>query len=146
MKNINSNSNAKNNSVSASSISSGALNLAGIMNRYADDENKVRYGCRLFMSGKKVISLDMKAIYKCAADGDNATFDDVNNAGWLLYRMAKLIDYPECFIAYAIWFDYDSPDAFKEDFSELFSAVRPVVERVIDENTDWEKLRASFGK
>ena len=144
MKNTNSNSNAKNNSVS--SISSGALNLAGIMNRYADDENKVRYGCRLFMSGKKAISLDIKAVFKCAADGNNATLDDVQNAGWLLYRMANLIVYPECLIAYSIWFDYDSPDAFKEDFSDLFSAVRPVVERVIDENTDWEKLRASFGK
>lgn len=148
MKNTNSNinSNSTNTSASKTSLSHGALRLASVMNNYADDESKIRYGCRLFMSGKKLMSLDMKAVYKCVTDGDNVTLDDVNNAGWLLYRMANLIVYPECLIAYSIWFDYDSPEEFMTDFSDLFSVVRPVVERVIDENTDWEKLRASFGK
>ena len=116
------------------------------MNSYADDESKVRYGCRLFMSGKKLMSLDMKAVYKCVTDGDNATLDDVNNAGWLMYRMAGLLEYPRCLDAYSVWFDYDSPEAFRKDFEDLFSVLRPVVERVIDENTDWEKLRASLRK
>ena len=148
MKNTNSktNSNSTNTSASKTSLSHGALKLASVMNSYADDESKVRYGCRLFMSGKKLMSLDMKAVYKCVTDGDNVTLDDVNNAGWLLYRMARLIDYPECITAYSIWFDYDSTEAFRKDFEDLFSVLRPVVERVIDENTDWEKLRASFGK
>ena len=148
MKNTNSktNSNSTNTSASKTSLSHGALKLASVMNSYADDESKVRYGCRLFISGKKLMSIDMKAVYKCVTDGDNATLDDVNNAGWLLYRMANLIVYPECLIAYSIWFDYDSPEEIMTDFSDLFSAVKPVVERVIDENTDWEKLRASFGK
>ena len=57
-----------------------------------------------------------------------------------------ILVYPECLIAYSIWFDYYSPEEFMTDFSDLFLDVRPVVERVIDENTDWEKLRASFGK
>ena len=148
MKNTNShiNSNPTNTSASETSLSHSALKLASVMNSYADDESKIRYGCRLFISGKKLMSIDMKAVYKCVTDGDNATLDDVNNAGWLLYRMARLIDYPECITAYSIWFDYDSPEEFMTDFSDLFSAVKPVVERVIDENTDWEKLRASFGK
>ena len=120
--------------------------LAERMNSYADDESKVRYGCRLFMSGKKLMSLDMKATYKCVTDGDNATLDDVNNAGWLMYRMAGLLEYPRCLDAYSIWFDYDSPEAFRKDFEDLFSVLRPVVERVIDENTDWERLRASLRK
>ena len=148
MKNTNSNinSNSTNTSASDMSLSHGALMLAERMNSYADDESKVRYGCRLFISGKKLMSIDMKAVYKCVTDGDNATLEGVNNAGWLLYRMARLIDYPECITAYSIWFDYDSTEAFRNDFADLFSAVKPVVERVIDENTDWEKLRASFGK
>ncbi len=148
MKNTNSNinSNSANTSASKTSLSHGAFMLAERMNSYADDESKVRYGCRLFMSGKKLMSLDMKAVYKCVTDGDNATLDDVNNAGWLLYRMANLIVYPECLIAYSIWFDYDSTDEFLKDFAELFSGVVPVIERVIDENTDWEKLRASLRK
>ncbi len=34
----------------------------------------------------------------------------------------------------------------KKDFEDLFSVLRPVVERVIDENTDWEVFRASLRK
>ena len=148
MKNTNSNinSNSTNTSASDMSLSHGALRLASVINSYADDESKIRYGCRLFISGKKLMSIDMKAVYKCVTDGDNATLDDVNNAGWLLYRMARLIDYPEYITAYSIWFDYDSPEAFKKDFADLFSGVVPVIERVIDENTDWEKPCASLRK
>ncbi|MBP5237330.1 MAG: hypothetical protein J6128_07430 [Clostridia bacterium] len=146
MKNTNSNSNSNNTSASKTSLSRGALMLAERMNSYADDESKVRYGCRLFISGKKLMSLDMKATYKCVTDGDNATLDDVNNAGWLMYRMAGLLEYPRCLDAYSVWFDYDSPKAFRKNFEDLFSVLRPVVERVIDENTDWEKLRASLRK
>ena len=147
MKNTNSkiNSNATNTSASKTSLSHGALRLASIINSYADNESKIRYGCRLFMSGKKLMATDMKAVYKCVTDGDNVTLDDVNNAGWLLYSMARLIDYPECITAYSIWFDYDSTDEFFKDFADLFSGVVPVIERVIDENTDLEKLRALFG-
>lgn len=146
MKNTNSNSNSNNTSASEKSLSTGALNLACIMNRYADDENKIRYGCRLFISGKKLMSLDMKAIYKCAVDGENATLEDAQNACWLLCRMGKMIDYPECLVAYSVWFDYDSTDAFMQDFANLFSAVRPVIERIIDENTVGDNFRASSGK
>ena len=150
MKNTNKNSRtvskAKSTSASKTSLSHGTLMLAERMNSYADDESKVRYGCRLFISGKKQMSIDMKAVYKCVTDGDHVTLDDVNNAGWLLYRMANLIVYPECLIAYSIWFDYDSPEEFLKDFADLFSGVVTVIERVIDENTDLEKLRASFGK
>ena len=150
MKNTNKNSHtgskAKNTSASKTSLSRGALMLAERMNSYADDESKVRYGCRQFISGKKLMATDMKAVYKCVTDGDNATLDDVNNAGWLLSRMARLIDYPECITAYSIWLDYDSTDEFLKDFADLFSGVVPVIERVIDENTDWEKLRASLRK
>ena len=148
MKNTNSNinSNSANTSASKTSLSHGAFRLASVINSYADDECKVRYGCRLFISGKKLMSIDMKAVYKCVTDGDNATLDDVHNAGWLMYRMARLIDYPEYITAYSIWFDYDSPEAFRNDFEDLFSVLRPVVERVIDENTAWEKLRASLRK
>ena len=150
MKNTNKNSRtvskAKSTSASKTSLSHGALMLAERMNSYADDESKTRYGCRLFVSGKKLMSLDMKAIYKCAVDGENATLDDVNNAGWLMYRMAGLLEYPRCLDAYSVWFDYDSPEAFRKDFEDLFSGVVPVIERVIDKNTDWEKLRASLRK
>lgn len=150
MKNTNKNSRtvskAKSTSASKTSLSHGALMLAERMNSYADDESKTRYGCRLFVSGKKLMSLDMKAIYKCAVDGENATLDDVNNAGWLMYRMAGLLEYPRCLDAYSVWFDYDSPEAFRKDFEDLFSGVVPVIELVIDENTDWEKLRASLRK
>ena len=150
MKNTNKNSRtvskAKSTSVSKTSLSHSALMLAERMNSYADDESKIRYGCRQFISGKKLMATDMKATYKCVTDGDNATLDDVHNAGWLMYRMARLIDYPECITAYSIWFDYDSTEAFRKDFEDLFSVLRPVVERVIDENTDWEKLRASLRK
>ena len=148
MKNTNSNinSNSTNTSASDMSLSHGALKLASVINSYADDECKVRYGCRLFISGKKLMSIDLKAVYKCVTDGDNATLDDVNNAGWLMYRMAGLLEYPRCLEAYSIWFDYDSPEAFRNDFEDMFSVLRPVVERVIDENTAWEKLRASLRK
>ena len=146
MKNTNSNSNSNNTSASKTSLSHGALMLAERMNSYADNESKIRYGCCLFMSGKKLMATDMKAVYKCVTDGDNATLDDVNNAGWLMYRMAGLLEYPRCLDAYSVWFDYDSPEAFRKDFEDLFSVLRPVVERVIDENTDWEKLRASLRK
>lgn len=150
MKNTNKNSRtvskAKSTSASKTSLSRGALMLSERMNSYADDESKVRYGCRLFISGKKLMATDMKATYKCVTDGDNATLDDVNNAGWLMYRMAGLLEYPRCLEAYSVWFDYDSPEAFRKDFENLFSVLRPVVERIIDENTDWEKLRASLRK
>ena len=115
MKNTNSNSNSNNTSASKTSLSHGALMLAERMNSYADNESKIRYGCRLFMSGKKLMSLDMKAVYKCVTDGDNATLDDVNNAGWLMYRMAGLLEYPRCLDAYSVWFDYDSTEAFSLD-------------------------------
>ena len=150
MKNTNKNSRtvskAKSTSASKTSLSHGALMLAERMNSYADDESKVRYGCRQFISGKKLMATDLKATYKCVTDGDNATLDDVHNAGWLMYRMAGLLEYPRCLDAYSVWFDYDSTDEFLKDFADLFSGVVPVIERVIDENTDWEKLRASFGK
>ena len=92
MKNTNSktNSNSTNTSASKTSLSHGALMLAERMNSYADDESKVRYGCRLFISGKKLMATDMKATHKCVTDGDNATLDDVHNAGWLMYRLAHL--------------------------------------------------------
>ena len=55
MKNTNKNSRtfskAKSTSASKTSLSHGALMLAERMNSYADDESKIRYGCRLFMSG-----------------------------------------------------------------------------------------------
>ncbi len=148
MKNTNSNinSNSTNTAASDMSLRHGVLMLAERMNSYADDESKVRYGCRQFISGKKLMATDMKATYKCVTDGDNATLDDVNNAGWLMYRMAGLLEYPRCLDAYSVWFDYDSTEAFRKDFEDLFSVLRPVVERVIDENTDWEKLRASLRK
>ena len=140
------NTNFNNTSASKTSLSRGALMLAEKMNSYADDESKVRYGCRQFISGKKLMATDMKATYKCVTDGDNATLDDVNNAGWLMYRMAGLLGYPRCLEAYSIWFEYDSPEAFRKEFEDLFSVLRPVVERVIDEDTDWEKHRASLRK
>ena len=88
MKNTNKNSRtvskAKSTSASDMSLSHGAFMLEERMNSYADDESKVRYGCCQFISGKKLMATDMKAVYKCVTDGDNATLDDVNNAGWLL--------------------------------------------------------------
>ena len=146
MKNSNTNSVSKSKTNSNETIGGGALRLARIMNRYAEDESKVRYGCRLFISGKKYMSLDMKAVYKCAVDGDNATVEDVFNAGWLIYRMAGMIEYPECLTAYSVWFDYDSPETFAKDFTELFAVVCRVVERVVDETADREKIIASLKK
>lgn len=142
----NTNSVSKNRTNSNEAISGGALKLASIMNRYAEDESKVRCGCRLFISGKKYMSLDMKAVYKCAVDGDNATVEDVFNAGWLIYRMAGMIEYPECLTAYSVWFDYDSPETFAKDFTELFAVVCRVVERVVDETADRDKIIASLKK